>query len=48
LNVPLPAVSERLGHSNTNTTLSTYSHMLPKDEDQAVSSLNQLKQSNKI
>ena len=48
MNVPITVISERLGHSDTNMTFNTYSHMLPKDEDQAVCSLNQLKQSNKI
>jgi integrase len=30
--VPLPVVSERLGHANQNITLSMYSHALPKDK----------------
>jgi integrase len=31
-NVPLPAVSARLGHSDVNTTMRTYSHALPEDD----------------
>lgn len=30
--VPITAVSKRLGHSNIEQTLSTYSHMMPSDE----------------
>jgi integrase len=30
--VPLPVVSERLGHANQNITLALYSHALPKDK----------------
>jgi integrase len=30
--VPIPVVSERLGHANQNITLSLYSHALPKDK----------------
>lgn len=33
--VPLPLVSERLGHSNPNVTLKIYSHMLPADDQRA-------------
>ena len=44
MNVPITVISERLGHSDINMTLNTYSHMIPKDEDKAVYILNQLKQ----
>jgi len=35
--VPLPVVSQRLGHSNRALTLAVYSHALPGGQDQAVS-----------
>jgi integrase len=35
--VPIVAVSRRLGHSDIEQTLNTYSHMLPKDEKRIVS-----------
>lgn len=44
MNVPIIVISERLGHSDINMTLNTYSHMIPKDEDKAVNILNQIKQ----
>ena len=44
MNVPITVISERLGHSDINMTFNIYSHMIPKDEDKAVSILNQLKQ----
>ena len=44
MNVPITVISERLGHSDINMTLNTYSHMIPKDEDKAVDILNQIKQ----
>ena len=33
--VPLPAVSARLGHSDTHVTAKVYSHALPADDDRA-------------
>lgn len=33
--VPLPAVSERLGHSNSNVTARIYAHALPSDDQRA-------------
>lgn len=33
--IPLPTVSKRLGHSNTQITASVYSHALPEDEQRA-------------
>jgi len=33
--VPLPAVSERLGHSNANVTARIYAHALPSDDQRA-------------
>lgn len=32
LGVPLPTVSKRLGHANTNVTATIYAHALPNDE----------------
>ena len=43
-NVPIIVISERLGHSDINMTLNTYSHMIPNDEDKAINILNQIKQ----
>ena len=34
--VPIPVVSERLGHANQNITLAIYSHALPRDKRAAV------------
>ena len=45
-NVPITVISQRLGHSDINMTLNTYSHMIPKDEDKAIDILNQLKSNN--
>jgi integrase len=36
LGVPLPSVSERLGHANTHVTATIYSHALPHDKGAAV------------
>jgi len=33
--VPLPAVSVRLGHSDTNVTARIYAHALPADDQRA-------------
>ncbi|MGA7235938.1 MAG: tyrosine-type recombinase/integrase [Bryobacteraceae bacterium] len=38
--VPIPVVSERLGHANQNITLSIYSHALPRDKRAAVNLWN--------
>lgn len=35
LGIPLPAVSARLGHSDTNVTARVYSHALPGDDQRA-------------
>lgn len=42
-NVPITAIADRLGHSDINTTLNTYSHMLPEDEKRVINTLNSLK-----
>lgn len=44
LKVPITVVSERLGHSDINMTLNTYSHMIPNDETKATDGINNLKQ----
>ena len=41
--VPITVISQRLGHSDVSTTLNTYSHMVPKDEDKAVHILEQMR-----
>lgn len=40
--VPITVISQRLGHSDINMTLNTYSHLIPKDEDKAINVLNKL------
>jgi len=42
-NIPITAIANRLGHSDINTTLNTYSHMLPEDEKRVINTLNSLK-----
>lgn len=41
--VPIAAISERLGHSDINITLSTYVHLLPKDEEKVLTAINTLR-----
>lgn len=40
--VPITALAKRLGHSDTNMTLNTYSHFIPTDEDKAINFLEKL------
>lgn len=40
--VPIKAISQRLGHSDTSLTLNTYAHLTNKDTDKAVDFLNSL------
>lgn len=40
--VPIKAISQRLGHSDTSLTLNTYAHLTNKDIDKAVDFLNNL------
>lgn len=42
-NVPITAISKRLGHSDINTTLSVYIHLDPADEDKVLLTLNHLR-----
>lgn len=46
MNVPIPVISKRLGHSNITTTLDTYSHLILTDEDKAINIINELKSNN--
>ena len=39
--VPIKVVSTRLGHSKIATTLDTYTHVLPKDDDAVMNALNE-------
>lgn len=41
--VPITVISQRLGHSDTNMTLNTYSHLVLTDIDKAVDMINNLK-----
>ena len=43
MNTKPTAISKRLGHSNTEITLKTYTHMFPSDADEAVQSLNKFR-----
>ena len=40
--VPITVIAKRIGHSDIEMTLNTYSHLLPGDEDKAVDVLNSL------
>ena len=40
--VPITAISQRLGHSDIEMTLNTYSHMLQTDEDKVIDVLDNL------
>ena len=41
--VPISVISERLGHSDVNVTLSVYIHLLPKDEEKVLTAINTLR-----
>ena len=41
--VPIVVIAKRLGHSDVNLTLNTYTHMMPIDEDRAIETINKLK-----
>lgn len=45
--VPLPAVSARLGHSDMQTTLRIYGHMIPGQDDEAVRRWEEYQQRNR-
>ena len=45
--VPLPAVSARLGHSDMQTTLRIYGHMIPGQDDEAVRKWEEYQQRNR-
>jgi integrase len=40
--VPLPTVSARLGHANTNITASIYAHAMPADDQHAADKWDEL------
>lgn len=41
--IPITAISNRLGHSDINTTLTTYIHLIPDDEKRVINTLNSLR-----
>ena len=43
--IPITVISQRLGHSNIEMTLNTYSHLIKEDEKKATMLLNELKKS---
>jgi len=40
--VPIKVVSERLGHENISTTLTTYAHVMEGDQTKAASEMEKL------
>ena len=40
--LPIPAVSQRLGHANSAITLAVYAHALPKTDDQATEAIGRM------
>ena len=46
--VPITVISQRLGHSDINMTLNTYSHLMPRDEDKAINMINTLIKCNSL
>lgn len=44
--VPITVIAQRLGHSDTNMTLNTYSHLVISDIDKAVDMINTIKLTN--
>ena len=46
--VPIVAVSRRLGHANINITLATYTHLLQKSEDEMMSAIDELRETEKV
>ena len=46
--VPITVISQRLGHSNINMTLNTYSHLVPTDEIKAINIINSIKSNNNL
>ena len=41
--VPITVISQRLGHSDINMTLNTYSHLIPNDVDKAINIIEEIK-----
>ena len=46
--VPIIAVSKRLGHSSIKTTLDSYAHLLERTEEEMVSTINELREKEKV
>ena len=46
--VPLPAVSSRLAHADTNITARIYSHALPQDDARAADAWDNIVQSSEL
>lgn len=44
--IPISEISRRLGHSNINTTLSVYIHLLNNDEKKVLTAINTLRNAN--
>ncbi|MGE5455961.1 MAG: site-specific integrase [Ignavibacteriales bacterium] len=44
--VPITVISKRLGHADMTMTLNVYSHLIPEDEDKAISLINDLNKNN--
>ena len=42
-NVPITVISERLGQSDINMILNTYSHLIPNDVDKAINIIEEIK-----
>ncbi|MFK4963863.1 tyrosine-type recombinase/integrase [Lactococcus formosensis] len=42
LNLPLKSIMERVGHSNTNTTLKIYNHVTKKTREEVIEALNNI------
>ena len=42
-NIPISEISNRLGHSNVNTTLSVYIHLINNDEKRVLTAINTLR-----
>ncbi len=45
---PLPAVSARLGHANTNITATIYAHAIPADDDDAAAAWDRYSSGGKL
>ena len=41
--VPITVISQRLGHSDINMTLNTYSHLIPNDVNKAINIIEEIR-----